>query len=226
MAARESKAARIARTGRIADTLARLYSDARVTLDFKTPWQLLAATILSAQCTDERVNIVTPALFRKYPDAEATAAADVGELERIIATTGFFRQKARSLESAATEIVERHRGEVPTAMEELVKLRGVGRKTANVVLGHAYGMPGIAVDTHVTRVSRRLGLTRETDPDKIEAALCGLLPSERWTAFSMRLILHGRRVCVARKPRCAECALLTDCSRIGVRGPIGQITAN
>ncbi len=216
MAARESKAARVARAGRIAATLARLYPEARVTLDFKTPWQLLAATILSAQCTDERVNVVTPALFRRYPDPQATAAADVRDLERLVVTTGFFRQKARSLKAAAKQIVERYRGEVPASMDELVKLPGVGRKTANVVLGHAFGIPGIAVDTHVRRVAYRLGLTRESDPNKIEADLRELLPPEQWTAFSMRLILHGRRVCVARKPRCAECALLADCPRTGV----------
>ncbi len=216
MAARESKAARVARAGRIAATLARLYPEARVTLDFKTPWQLLAATILSAQCTDERVNVVTPALFRRYPDPQATAAADVRDLERLVVTTGFFRQKARSLKAAAKQIVERYRGEVPASMDELVKLPGVGRKTANVVLGHAFGIPGLAVDTHVGRVAYRLGLTRESDPDKIEADLRELLPPEQWTAFSMRLILHGRRVCVARKPRCAECALVADCPTTGV----------
>lgn len=217
MPARESKAARIARAGRIADKLARLYPDARVTLDFKTPWQLLAATILSAQCTDERVNMVTPALFRRYPDPQATAAAELRELERLVVTTGFFRQKARSLKAAAKQIVQCYRGEVPASMDALVKLPGVGRKTANVVLGHAFGIPGIAVDTHVRRVAYRLGLTGQSDPDKIEADLCELLPPEKWTAFSMRLILHGRRVCVARRPRCSECALLADCHRKGVR---------
>jgi endonuclease-3 len=217
MPARESKAARIARAGRIADKLARLYPDARVTLDFKTPWQLLAATILSAQCTDERVNMVTPALFRRYPDPQATAAAELRELERLVVTTGFFRQKARSLKAAAKQIVECYRGEVPASMDALVKLPGVGRKTANVVLGHAFGIPGIAVDTHVRRVAYRLGLTGQSDPDKIEADLRELLPPEKWTAFSMRLILHGRRVCVARRPRCSECALLADCHRKGVR---------
>ena len=226
MAARESKTARIARARRLADILARLYPEARVSLDFETPWQLLVATILSAQCTDERVNIVTPALFRRYPDPQATAAADVRDLERLVVTTGFFRQKARSLKAAAQQILERYRGDVPAAMDELVKLPGVGRKTANVVLGHAFGIPGMAVDTHVRRVSYRLGLTRESDPEKIEADLCDLLPSEQWTAFSMRLILHGRRVCAARKPRCAECALLADCPRTGVSASFSERTVN
>ena len=226
MAARESKTARTARARRLADILARLYPEPRVSLDFETPWQLLVATILSAQCTDERVNIVTPALFRRYPDPQATAAADVRGLERLVVTTGFFRQKARSLKAAAQQIFERYRGEVPAAIDELVKLPGVGRKTANVVLGHAFGIPGMAVDTHVRRVSYRLGLTRESDPEKIEADLCDLLPSEQWTAFSMRLILHGRRVCAARKPRCAECALLADCPRTGVSASFSERTVN
>lgn len=216
MAARKSKAACTARARCLADTLARLYPDIRVSLDFETPWQLLAATILSAQCTDERVNMVTPTLFRQYPDPQATAEADVRDLERLIVTTGFFRQKARALKGAAQRIVERYHGKVPAAMDDLVKLPGVGRKTANVVLGHAFEIPGVAVDTHVRRVSYRLGLTRQSDPDKIEADLCDLMPSEEWTALSMRLILHGRRVCVARKPRCSECALLPDCPRIGI----------
>lgn len=226
MSTRESKAALGARAQKIARELVHTYPHARISLDFATPWQLLAATILSAQCTDERVNIVTPTLFRLYPDAEMTAGADLADLERQIMTTGFFRQKARSLKAAAKDIAEHFKGEVPADMAALVKLRGVGRKTANVVLGHAYGLPAIAVDTHVKRVSRRLGLTRNTDPDKIEADISSLLPPEEWTAFSMRLILHGRRVCSARKPQCIGCALLDNCPRIGVARGSNRKTGN
>ncbi len=207
------------RARRIANRLARLYPQARISLDFETPWQCLVATILSAQCTDERVNKVTPALFARYPDAAATAAADPADLERMIATTGFFREKTKSIKAAARDIVDRFGGRVPDTMEELLTLRGVGRKTANVVLGHVHGKPGMVVDTHVQRVSTRLGLTSHSDPDKIERDLCELIPEKEWTAFSMRLILHGRRVCTARRPTCTSCALYPDCPRIGL-GPI------
>jgi endonuclease III len=204
------------RAGRIAATLAQLYPEARISLDFATPWQCLAATILSAQCTDERVNRVTPALFREFPDASATAAASRERIQELIVTTGFFRQKAKSLQAAAQALVERFGGEMPDRMEDLVTLPGVGRKTANVILGHVHGMPGMVVDTHVRRLSRRLGLTRNQDPEKIESDLQRLLPASEWTGFSMRLILHGRRVCFARSPRCAQCALLPDCPQTGV----------
>jgi len=204
------------RAREIAKKLAELYPDARITLDFKTPWQCLAAVILSAQCTDERVNRVTPELFRRYPDAVSTARAKPAALERIIHSLGFYRQKAKALIQAATAIVERFGGEVPSTMEELLTLTGVGRKTANVVLGHVFGKPAIAVDTHVLRVAYRLGLTTERDPKKTEATLAQLLPESEWTAFSMRLILHGRKVCHARRPRCAACGLLTLCARQGL----------
>lgn len=211
---------RIAKDGerarRLSDTLARLYPEARISLDFETPWQCLVATILSAQCTDERVNKVTPALFKEIPDIAAMASAAAERVEQLIATTGFFRQKTKSLQGCAREIMARFDGQVPSRMEDLVTLPGVGRKTANVLLGHVFGRPGLVVDTHVRRVSRRLGLTRNGDPDKIEADLQLLLPPEDWTPFSMRLILHGRRVCHARAPRCDSCALSPDCPRIGV----------
>ena len=216
MAVRQSRSALISRAARISAALATLYPEARISLDFETPWQCLAATILSAQCTDERVNKVTPALFREFPDARATAAADAARVRELVATTGFFRQKTKSLISTAKLIVERHGGEVPSELDDLVKLKGVGRKTANVILGHVFGKPGFVVDTHVRRLTRRLGFTRQTDPVRIERAMQKILPPQDWTPFSMRLILHGRRVCSARKPRCAACAVAGDCPKIGV----------
>jgi endonuclease III len=208
------------RAGRIAATLAQLYPKARISLDFETPRQCLAATILSAQCTDERVNRVTPELFREYPDAPAMAAAQRDKIEELIVTTGFFRQKTKSLQSAARAIVERFGGKVPTRMEDLVTLAGVGRKTANVILGHVHGEPGLVVDTHVRRLSNRLGLTRNFDPEKIEIDLQRLLPPSEWTPFSMRLILHGRQVCFARGLRCRQCPLLPECPQVGVLAAI------
>ncbi len=205
------------RARKICAALARIYPEARISLDFGTPWQCLAATILSAQCTDERVNMVTPALFARYPDAPAMASADPADVERMIVTTGFFRQKTKSLKAAAQDIVERFGGKVPDAMEDLVTLRGVGRKTANVILGHVYGKPGMVVDTHVRRVSYRLGLTKSRAPEEIEQDLCALLPPAEWTAFSMRLILHGRATCKAATPLCERCVLLSECLRVGIR---------
>jgi endonuclease-3 len=210
----------VERAERIAVTLAELYPAARISLDFTTPWQCLVATVLSAQCTDERVNRVTPELFRQIPDASAMAAAPREQIQQLIMTTGFFRQKAKSLQMAARAIVERFDGEVPDRMEDLVTLPGVGRKTANVILGHVHGMPGMVVDTHVRRLSRRLGLTRSLEPGRIEIDLQRLLPRAEWTAYSMRLILHGRQVCFARAPRCAKCALLPDCPQVGVAAKI------
>jgi endonuclease III len=208
------------RAARIAEALARLYPAARISLDFTNPWQCLVATILSAQCTDKRVNQVTPRLFAEVPDARAMDAASAERIERLILDTGFFRQKTRSLKGAARAILERFGGEVPSRMEDLVTLPGVGRKTANVLLGHVFGEAGLVVDTHVRRLAYRLGLTRETDPEKIERDLQTLLKPAEWTPFSMRLILHGRTVCHARKPRCDVCALAADCPRNGVaQGP-------
>jgi endonuclease-3 len=197
--------------------LERLYPDATTALDHQDALQLLVATILSAQCTDDRVNKVTPALFARYPDAAAFARSDPAELEGMIHSTGFFRTKAKAIREAAADIVASHGGQVPRTMEQLVALRGVGRKTANVVLGNAYGVPGLVVDTHVHRLAQRLGLTREKDPVKIEFALMSIVPREKWTAFSHWLILHGRRVCIARKPRCSVCPLLPHCPRVGVK---------
>jgi endonuclease III len=213
---RESRKNLIERTARIAAALARLYSEARISLDFTTAWQCLVATILSAQCTDKRVNQVTPRLFAEIPDARAMDAAPVSRIERLILDTGFFRQKTRSLKGAARAILERFGDEVPSRMEDLVTLPGVGRKTANVLLGHVFGQPGLVVDTHVRRLAQRLGLTGESDPEKIERDLRALLEPAEWTPFSMRLILHGRTVCHARKPRCEVCVLAADCPRIGV----------
>ena len=188
------------------------YPDAHCALDHHDAYELLVATILSAQCTDVRVNMVTPALFAKYPDAGALAAADRGHLEAMIKSTGFFRNKAKSLEGMARAVTERHGGRVPRTMEDLTALPGVGRKTANVVLGNVFGVnDGIVVDTHVARLSKRMGLTRETDPVKIEKALMPLFPRDEWTMLSHLLIEHGRRVCDARKPKCAECVLADLC---------------
>ena len=192
--------------------LQRMYPRAKCTLDYETPLQLLMATILSAQSTDARVNIVTKALFRKYRTVEDFASAKLPILERDIHATGFFRNKSRSIVGAAKRIIEEHGGEVPSTMEELVALPGVGRKTANVVLGNAFGISeGIVVDTHVTRVSGRLGLTSESDAVKIERDLVALVPRKEWTKFSHRLIVHGRTICVARKPKCSECLLNELC---------------
>ncbi|MGH9029255.1 MAG: endonuclease III [Acidimicrobiales bacterium] len=185
------------------------------------PFQLLVATILSAQSTDERVNLTTPQLFAVFPTPEALSAAPLDKLEKLIYSTGFFRAKARSLVGMARGLTERYGGEVPTEMEELTTLPGVGRKTANVVRSVAFGLPGFPVDTHVGRLSRRLGLTEETDPDKVEAQVTKLVPPEEWGALSIRLILHGRRVCLSRKPRCGECLLADICpsATLPVRPP-------
>ncbi|HEY8504479.1 MAG TPA: endonuclease III [Gemmataceae bacterium] len=204
------------RVRRILRILARLYPDAVTALRHEDPLQLLVATILSAQCTDARVNMVTPALFARYPDAAAFAGANLRELQRLIKSTGFYRNKAKNIRACCREIVAKHGGKVPETLEELVKLPGIGRKTANVILGDAFGTPGITVDTHVRRVSRRLGLTAHTDPAKIERDLMAIIPRRQWTAFSHRLIFHGRRVCTARKPRCGECALNRLCPKVGV----------
>ena len=217
MAARESIADLKKRARIVSHALAKLYPEARITLDFETPWQCLAATILSAQSTDVGVNRVTPRLFREYPDARAMAAADGRRVEELILKTGFFRQKTRSLIGAARKIVEDYGGEVPSEMEELVKIPGVGRKTANVILGHIYGKPGFVVDTHVRRLTYRLGFTKRTDPAKIEIDMQKILPADDWTPFSMRLIIHGRQVCIARKPDCEACAVAGDCPKLGVR---------
>jgi endonuclease-3 len=201
-----------AHAGVLLDRLLERYPDAHCALDFTNAFELLCATILSAQCTDKRVNMVTPALFARYPDAAALAAARPEDLEDLIRSTGFFRSKAKSLIGMAQGLVERHGGQVPADMASLVVLPGVGRKTANVILGNAFGRnDGIVVDTHVTRLSNRLGLTTESDAVKIEQALLPLFPTERWTMLSHLLIDHGRQVCDARKPRCGDCLLADMC---------------
>ncbi|MEN9805135.1 MAG: DNA-(apurinic or apyrimidinic site) lyase [Actinomycetota bacterium] len=195
----------------MARRLADLYPGAECELTHRNPYELLAATILSAQCTDVRVNMVTPALFEKYPTPEALAAARPADVERIVRSTGFYQSKARNLIGMAQALVERFDGDVPTDLDDLVTLPGVGRKTGNVVRSVAFDLPGLPVDTHVGRLSRRLGLTRETDPVKVELDLDRYLPGEEWGRFSLRLILHGRRVCDARRPRCEECELADIC---------------
>ena len=196
----------------ILSRLKREYPDAHCELDFETPLQLLIATILSAQCTDKRVNMVTPDLFRTFPDAESLSAADPEKLEELIRSTGFFRNKTKSLLGMSAAVAERHCGNVPSTMEELFQLPGVGRKTANVVLGNAFGInEGVVVDTHVGRLAVRLGLTDETDPVKVEQVLMALFPREDWGLLSHLLIFHGRRVCIARAPKCPECVLNDIC---------------
>jgi endonuclease-3 len=208
---RETAAARRARTLRIVGLLARSYPDAACALQHRSPFELLVATILSAQCTDKKVNQVTPALFARFPTPKAMAAADPAELERLIQPTGFFRQKAKSILSASQDLEAQFGGRVPGTLEELVTLHGVGRKTANVVLGSAFDVPGLTVDTHMIRINRRLGLTRQTDPEKIERDLMQLVPKKEWTPYSHRVIHHGRVCCDARRPRCETCPLRAEC---------------
>jgi endonuclease-3 len=201
----------------IARRLRKAYPDSTCALRHDNPYQLLVATILSAQCTDVRVNMVTPELFSRYPDARTMAQARASDLEQLIKSTGFFRAKAKSLLAASQRLVEEFSGQVPNKMQDLVKLPGVGRKTANVVLGTAFGIPtGVVVDTHVARITHRLGLTREKDPVKIERDLMNQLPKKEWIDFSHRLIHHGRQICKARKPLCDACCLQSVCPQIGV----------
>lgn len=209
---RESRAKKAERAARVFDLLSKEHPDAHTALQHRNAYELTVATILSAQCTDERVNRVTPDLFRRFPDAASLAEASPPEVEEIIHPTGFFRNKAKSLLGMAGAVVERHGGEIPNSMEELTALLGVGRKTANVILGNAFGLDeGVVVDTHVSRLSNRLGYTRERDPVKIEQDLMALFPRERWTLVSHLLIFHGRRTCVARKPRCESCLVSGLC---------------
>ena len=211
-AARESRKARVARTAEILDRLIAEYPDSRCALEHDDPLQLLVATILSAQCTDKRVNMVTPALFERYPTADDYAGADQAELEEMIHSTGFFRNKARSIKGLGIALIADHDAEVPSTMPELNKLPGVGRKTANVVLGNAFGVEeGIVVDTHVGRICRLLGLTQNKDAVKVERDLMELVPEGSWTIWSHLLIDHGRKVCIARRPACGECVLADLC---------------
>lgn len=210
-----------ARLRRLADrlvpALVALYPEPRCALDYRDPYELLVATILSAQCTDARVNLVTPALFARFPDASALATAELDEVETLIHSAGFFRAKARNLVAMAARVVADHGGAIPADLGALTALAGVGRKTAHVVLGNAFGIAsGVVVDTHVKRVSYRLGLTESTDPEAIEHELAALVPRAEWVNFSHRLIAHGRGVCDARRPRCEACTLIDLCARVGV----------
>ncbi len=200
-----------AETEKVLALIEKHYPGARCSLDFKNPFELLVATILSAQCTDERVNRTTPALFARFPDPAAMASAEIEELEELIRPTGFFRNKAKSLKGSAEMIVADFGGRVPDTLEELIRLPGVARKTANVVLGNAYSTPGVVVDTHVKRISARIGWTRNENPAKIERDLMEIWPRERWTKLSHQLIAHGREVCLARTPRCGECFIRPYC---------------
>jgi endonuclease-3 len=214
---RETVQARAARLKKIIAALDRTYPEAHCELDHADPLELLIATILSAQCTDKRVNLVTAELFKKYRSAADYANAPLAELEQSVKTTGFFRHKAKNIQVCCRKLVERHGGQVPRTMEELTQLDGVGRKTANVVLGNAFGINvGVVVDTHVARLSQRLGLTRQETPEKIERDLMMLVPQPQWARFSHWLIWHGRRRCGARKPDCANCEILKLCPQMGV----------
>ena len=196
--------------------LSKLYPNVRCELNFKNPLQLLVATVLSAQCTDKRVNAVTPALFKRYKTVEDFAGANLRELQVLIKSTGFYIAKAKNIKGLATKILKEYGGKVPDKLEDLVKLPGVGRKTANVVLGHAFDTPGITVDTHFGRLSRRFGWTKETDPVKVEFEVMELIPSKEWTNLSQRMIWHGRRVCHSRKPACAACPISSHCPSFGM----------
>lgn len=212
-----SLAARKEQAARVTERLKADYPAATCALENETPFELLIATILSAQCTDVRVNMVTPELFRRWPTPKDVAGAPTKQLEKVIQSTGFFRNKAKNIKAASQAIVERHGGDVPRDIGAMIALPGVGRKTANVVLGTAYGLAtGVVVDTHVTRLSRRLGLSRHTDAGKIEKDLMQLLPETEWVDFAHRMIHHGRQICVARKPKCLECSMKAFCPKIGV----------
>ncbi|OBH16733.1 endonuclease III [Mycolicibacter sinensis] len=220
----ETRIGLVRRARRMNRTLAQAFPDAHCELDFTTPLELAVATVLSAQCTDVRVNLTTPALFARYPTALDYAQADRTELEELIRPTGFYRNKATSLINLGQALVERYDGELPASMDELVRLPGVGRKTANVILGNAFGVPGITVDTHFGRLVRRWGWTREEDPVKVEHAVGELIERKEWTLLSHRVIFHGRRVCHSRKPACGVCVLAKDCPSFGL-GPTNTMEA-
>lgn len=201
---------------KVLDILEKEYPDARVTLDFRNPLQLLIATILAAQCTDERVNLVTKDLFKKYRSARDFAQADLHTLEEEIRSTGFYHNKAKSIIKCCQDIVKKFDSEVPRTLEELTSLAGVGRKTANIILGNAFGQQAIAVDTHVKRVTHRLGWAKSADPDKIEFELMEVIPKDRWTMAGHQLVFHGRNICVAKKPKCFTCPVTKLCPKVGV----------
>lgn len=196
--------------------LSKTYPEIRCELDFKNPLELIVATVLSAQCTDKRVNTITPALFKKYKTAKAYAGANIHQLEELVFQTGFYRAKARHIKGIGIKLVEEFNGEVPSTLEELITLPGVGRKTANVVLGHAFDIPGITVDTHFGRLSRRFGWTKEMDPVKVERIVGELIPQKEWTNLSQRMIWHGRRICHSRKPACGACPVAKICPSVGI----------
>ncbi len=196
--------------------LTKTYPEVRCELDFKNPLQLIVATVLSAQCTDKRVNLVTPELFKKYRNAKAFAGADIKDLEKLVFQTGFYRAKARHIKGLATKLVTEFDGQVPRTLDELITLPGVGRKTANVVLGHAFDIPGITVDTHFGRLSRRFGWTISQDPVKVEHEVGKLIPQKEWTNLSQRMIWHGRRICHSRKPACGACPIAKICPSVGI----------
>lgn len=213
----ENFGAKVERLSQVIVLLKANYPHAKTSLNFSNAFELLVSTVLSAQCTDEMVNRVTPALFARFPDARSMSKAKIPEIEKLIRSTGFYKNKALSLKSLSESLVEEHDGEVPPSMEKLVKLRGVGRKTANVVLGNAFGIPGLPVDTHVGRLSIRLGLTKEKDPVKVEHELMKLVPKTDWTLFSHLLILHGRALCTSRRAFCGQCFLAELCPKLGVK---------
>ena len=196
--------------------LSKTYPEIRCELDFRNPLELIVATVLSAQCTDKRVNTITPALFKKYKTAKAYAGADIHQLEEMVFQTGFYRAKARHIKGIGIKLLEEFNGEVPSTLEELITLPGVGRKTANVVLGHAFDIPGITVDTHFGRLSRRFGWTKEMDPVKVERIVGELIPQKEWTNLSQRMIWHGRRICHSRKPACGACPVAKMCPSVGI----------
>lgn len=199
------------RAGQIRKILRSRYPDVRTQLDYRTPFELLIATILSAQCTDKQVNAATPELFRQFPEPEDMADAPIEVLEKLIYSTGFYHNKAQNIKACAKTLLEKYKGVVPNSLEELMKLPGVGRKTANVVLGAAFGIPGIVVDTHVARIAGRLGFTEHSDPAKIEQDLMAIIPEKEWSDFSLHLVYFGRDTCIARKPKCETCPLRTLC---------------
>jgi endonuclease III len=205
-----------ARLIEILKLLKREYPEAECSLSYKTPFQLLVATILSAQCTDERVNQVTPGLFKRFPGSKKMAQADLQEIEERVKSTGFYRRKARAILESAREIEARYHGKVPRTLDELIKLPGVGRKTANVIIGNAFGIPGLVVDTHVKRLCYRLGFTRSMDPKQIEQEMMELVPRDDWTIFAHLLISHGRQICTARRAYCEKCVISRYCYKVGV----------
>ena len=221
---RESLPEKKARAKVVYRQLSKSYPNVRCELDYKNAFQLLVATVLSAQCTDKRVNQTTPALFKKYPNPKKMAKADLKDIQKLVKSTGFFRAKAKNIKGLSNIIVEHFNGNVPSNLEDLITLPGVGRKTANVVLGHAFGIPGITVDTHFGRLSRRFGWSKQNNPVKVEFEVGELIPEKEWTNLSQRMIWHGRRVCHSRKPACGACALAKLCPSYGI-GEVDPVKA-